>query len=85
MIERLTDYEPKKKNGNLPETIKIDVVTIMPKGESEEGVLNPIPICIKGVKESVILYPSFLYYEEENGIPKSFSGHFKDSLAKKGK
>lgn len=82
-----------EKNNELPSPLHIDVVTVMPKPieESNEGVLDDIPITEgelsgkqKDNKVSIILHPRTLYFEEKCGIPTIFFGTFKDSLVNKG-
>ncbi|MBR3449278.1 MAG: hypothetical protein IKH24_00385 [Bacteroidales bacterium] len=66
-----------KFSSNMPEVIKLDVVSLMPKGESEEGSLNPIFLSQLGV----ILTPHTLYYEaDDKGRILSFSGTLLDHV-----
>lgn len=58
-------------SGPIPKSLDLDVISLMPKGDSEEGNLSPIPI-----KElSVKLNPYTLYYElDSDGIIRGFEG-----------
>lgn len=61
----------------VPEDLHIDAVTLMPKGNSQEGSLTPIKI-----DNFVTLHPYTLYYElnkDETEI-KDFTGTLKDDL-----
>lgn len=64
---------------DVPEHLDIDVVTLMPVGNSKEGDL--LPIELEDLNTTLHLYT--LYYDkDENGAPKSFSGTFVDALRK---
>lgn len=65
------------EESKLPAKIIIDVVILMPKGNSEEGSLDPINI----PEIHVILKPYTLYYEiDKNGSISGFSGTLYDEL-----
>ena len=58
-------------NGSIPDALNLDVVSLMPKGSSEEGCLTPISI--KAL--NVVLTPYTLYYElNDKGQITGFSG-----------
>lgn len=66
-----------KREADVPEDLHLDVVTLMPKGNSQEGSLTPIKI-----DNFVTLHPYTLYYElnkDETEI-KDFTGTLKDDL-----
>lgn len=66
-------------SGISHEPLVLDVVTLMPKGDSEEGVQAPIFI----EELNVTLQPSTLYYSlNENGDIVSFEGTLVDYLPK---
>ena len=62
---------------DVPEDLHIDAVTLMPKGNSQEGSLTPIKI-----DNFVTLHPYTLYYElnKDETVIKDFTGTLKDDL-----
>ena len=65
------------KETDVPEKLMIDVVTLMPLGNSKEGELEPIEI----PELNVTLYPYTLYYtKDQYGNPDVFSGTLYEEL-----
>ncbi len=66
-----------KIEADVPEDLHLDVVTLMPKGASEEGSLEEIKI-----DKFVTLHPYTLYYElsQNKAEIKDFTGTLKDDL-----
>ena len=70
-------YEIEEMLKDVPEILHIDVVTLMPKGNSKEGDFGDIRID----KLNVCLHLYSLYYDvDENGNPSNFSGTLKEAL-----
>lgn len=65
-------------SGNVPEKLNIDVISLMPKGSSEECCLAPIEI----EDLRVILSPYTLYYELDSKQIKGFSGTLMKEIMK---
>jgi len=67
------------KEADIPQKIVIDVVTLMPSGQSKEGNLEPINI--PGL--NVTLCPYTLYYsKDQQGNPQEFSGTLTNVIKK---
>jgi len=80
-LNKITDFSDFNKIKELlkdvPEKLHIDVVTLMPKGNSKEGDFKDIRID----KLNVCLHLYSLYYDvDENGNPSHFSGTLKEAL-----
>lgn len=70
----------KSKETDVPQELVIDVVTLMPSGNSKEGDLKPIEI----PELHVTLCPYTLYYTiDQHGNPDKFEGTLPDVLLKK--
>ena len=74
-LKDVEDFSDFKRIGklleNVPEHVDLDVVTLMPKGNSGEGELNELTI----EELNVTLHPYTLYYKEDkNGNPCEFVG-----------
>ena len=71
------------KRKDVPSSLHLDVVTLMPKPtdekESNEGEFKEIPI--EFGQEKVTLHPYSMYYEENKGVLE-YSGNFIESLKK---
>ena len=68
------------KETDVPQELVIDVVTLMPSGNSKEGDLKPIEI----PELNVTLCPYTLYYTiDQYGNPDKFAGTLRDELLKK--
>lgn len=69
----------KSKETEVPKKLMIDVVTLMPSGNSKEGELEPIEI----PELNVTLCPYTLYYtKDQYGNPDVFSGKLYEELKK---
>ena len=69
----------KSKETEVPQKLMIDVVTLMPSGNSKEGELEPIEI----PELNVTLCPYTLYYtKDQYGNPDVFSGKLYEELKK---
>lgn len=69
----------KSKETDVPQKLMIDVVTLMPSGNSKEGELEPIEI----PELNVTLCPYTLYYNKDQyGNPKDFYGTLSDVIKK---
>ena len=67
------------KETDVPQELVIDVVTLMPSGNSKEGDLKPIEI----PELHVTLCPHTLYYtKDQYGNPKDFFGTLSEALNK---
>ena len=68
------------KETDVPQELVIDVITLMPSGNSKEGDLKPIEI----PELNVTLCPYTLYYtKDQYGNPDKFAGTLRDELLKK--
>ena len=69
----------KSKETDVPQKLTIDVVTLMPSGNSKVGELEPIEI----TELNVTLCPYTLYYtKDQYGNPYDFSGTLSDAINK---
>ncbi len=69
------------RSKEVPDDLIIDAVTLMPKGNSEEGSLEEIKLD----ELNVTIHPHTLYYEKDkNGNPMYFYGTLRETLANKG-
>ena len=67
------------KETDVPQELVIDVVTLMPSGNSKEGELKPIEI----PDLHVTLCPYTLYYtKDQDGNPKDFDGTLSEAIKK---
>ncbi len=68
------------KNESVPKSLNLDVVTLMPEGESEEGELAPITI--DSLNVTLHLYTMY-YRKNGNHNLTEFMGTFPEALKKK--
>lgn len=64
----------------IPNHIDLDVVTLMPEGNSDEGELNELPI--EDLNVTLHLYTLY-YKQDKNGNPCGFSGTLANELESK--
>ncbi len=77
-LKNLSDFtQIYKLLDDVPESIHLDVVTLMPKGNSEEGEL--IDLLIEDLNVTLHLYTLY-YNEDQNGNPCEFFGTLADEL-----
>lgn len=74
-------WEVFQMKDSVDKTIELDVITLMPKGDSSEGLLEPIVI----ESLNTTLYPMTLYYEVNTvGELTGFSGTLLNTIYKAG-
>ena len=66
----------------VPDHLDLNVVSLMPQGESHEGDMSDIPL--KGLNATLHLYTLY-YSKDKNGNPKEFFGSLKEALLLEGK
>lgn len=75
-------FREKFDERSVPNHLDLNVVSLMPQGESHEGDMSDIPL--KGLNATLHLYTLY-YTKDKNGNPKEFSGSLKETLLLEGK
>ena len=76
------DRDKEKNQTSVPPELHIDAISLMPKGNSEEGDLETI-LEVKGLGKKIYIHPYSLYFEQDNnGNPISFYGTLINEIGK---
>ena len=80
--DNFRDRDKQKDQLSIPPELHIDAISLMPKGDSEEGDLKTI-LEVKGLGKKIYIHPYSLYFEKDNdGNPINFYGTIIDEIKK---